>query len=216
MAAAAEPLLMTVQQYRELPQREDVVQELHFGQVVTLTRPKMKHAKLQSRLVRLLRPKAEHLGVVESEVAFRALPEYELRGADVAFVFRQRWDTTADDDNLHGSPELVIGVLSPSNTKQEMREKATLYLSTGARRFGSSIRRNKRSALCASRVENPGLRQRPSDPACLIWCRVERCGDLYLAQKSSASFILLMQRAQRFIEYKTANLFSLPGSIFHR
>ncbi len=135
MAAAAEPLLMTVQQYRELPQREDVVQELHFGQVVTLTRPKMKHAKLQSRLVRLLRPKAEHLGVVESEVAFRALPEYELRGADVAFVFRQRWDTTADDDNLHGSPELVIEVLSPSNTKQEMREKATLYLSTGAREF---------------------------------------------------------------------------------
>jgi hypothetical protein len=51
----------------------------------------MKHAKLQSRLVRLLRPQAEHLGVVESEVAFRALAEYDLRGADAAFVSRQRW-----------------------------------------------------------------------------------------------------------------------------
>lgn len=135
MAAVAEPLLMTVEQYRELPQREDVIQELHWGQVVTLTRPKMKHAKLQSRLVRLLRPKAEHLGVVESEVAFRALAEYDLRGADVAFVSQQRWEATPDDDNLAGSPELVIEVLSPSNTKREMQEKATLYLSTGAQEF---------------------------------------------------------------------------------
>jgi len=135
MAAAVEPLLMTVEQYHELPARADVVTELHWGRVVTLTRPKMKHAKLQSRLVRLLRPKAEHLGVVESEVAFRALAEYDLRGADVAFVSRQRWDATADEDNLHGSPELVIEVLSPSNTKREMYEKATLYLATGALEF---------------------------------------------------------------------------------
>lgn len=135
MAAAAEPLLMTVQQYHELPPRADVITELHWGQVVTLTRPKMRHAKLQSRLVRLLRPKAEHLGVVESEVAFRALAEYDLRGADVAFVSQQRWEATDDEDNLQGSPELVIEVLSPSNTKREMQEKATLYLATGALEF---------------------------------------------------------------------------------
>jgi Uma2 family endonuclease len=135
MAAAPELLLMTVEQYRQLPSRDDVIQELHWGQVVTLTRPKMKHAKLQSRLVRLLRPKAEHLGVVESEVAFRALPQYDLRGADVAFVSQQRWDETPDDDNLQGSPELVVEILSPSNTQTEMREKSALYLSTGAQQF---------------------------------------------------------------------------------
>lgn len=135
MAAAAEPVLMTVEQYRKLPGREDIIQELHWGMVVALTRPKMKHAKLQSRLVRLMRPKAEHLGVVETEVAFRALPEYDLRGADVAYVSQQRWDETADDDNLRGSPEIVIEVLSPSNTKAEIHEKAVLCLSTGTREF---------------------------------------------------------------------------------
>lgn len=135
MAAAAEPLLMTVEQYRELPDREDVIQELHWGQVVTLSHPKMGHTKLQSRLVRMLRPRAEHLGVVEPEVAFRAVPEYDLRAADVAFVSHSRWAATDDDDNLHGSPELAIEVLSPSNTKSEMREKATLCLSTGAAEF---------------------------------------------------------------------------------
>jgi len=135
MAAAAEPLLMTVEEYRQLPDREDVIQELHWGTLVTLPRPKMGHAKLQSRLVRMLHPKAEHLGIIAAEVAFRALPEYDLRGADVAYVSRQRWDATAADDNLHGSPDLVIEVLSPSNTRAEIREKAVLCLSSGAQEF---------------------------------------------------------------------------------
>jgi len=135
MAAAAEPLLMTVEQYRALPDREDVIQELHWGQVVTLSQPKMGHTKLQHRLVELLRPGTEKKGIVAYECPFRALPEYELRAADVAFVSHSRWAATDDDDNLHGSPELAIEVLSPSNTKSEMREKASLCLSTGAEEF---------------------------------------------------------------------------------
>lgn len=124
---------MTVEHYRELPEREDVILELHNGQLVTLTRPKMPHARLQERLVGLLRPFAEGKGFVAAEVPFRALPEYEIRGADVAFVSQKRWNTEADD--LHGSPELVIEVLSPSNTRAEMREKASLCLGTGAEEF---------------------------------------------------------------------------------
>ena len=135
MAAAAEPLLLTVEQYRQLPDREDALQELHWGQVVTLTRPKMRNGRLQYRLVELLRPKVEGKGIVAAEVPFRALPEYDLRGADVAFVSQSRWDAADPDDNLHGSPELVIEVLSASNTKAEIREKAALYLSTGAQEF---------------------------------------------------------------------------------
>jgi len=135
MAAIAEPLLMTVEEYRELPQRSDVVQELQWGQVVTLTRPKMRHTKLQYRLVELLRSRIGQKGIVASEIPFRALPQYELRGADVAFVSQERWAATDDDDNLQGSPELVIEVLSRSNTQAEMREKAALYLSTGGQEF---------------------------------------------------------------------------------
>jgi Uma2 family endonuclease len=135
LGAAAELLLTTVEEYRQLPTREDVIQELHWGRVIVLTRPKMKHSKVQYRLVELLRPLAAGHGIAASEVPFRALPEYDLRGADVAYVSSARWDATADDDNLSGSPELVIEVLSPSNTKEEMREKAALYLSTGCQEF---------------------------------------------------------------------------------
>ena len=135
MATAPEPLLLTLEQYRQIPDREDVHQELHWGQVVTVTRPKMRHTRLQHRLVELLRPIVESKGIVAAEVPFRALPEYDLRGADIAFVLQARWDSADADDNLRGSPDLVIEVLSPSNTQVEMREKAALYLSTGAEEF---------------------------------------------------------------------------------
>jgi Uma2 family endonuclease len=135
MAAAAEPLLLTVEQYRQLPEREDVIQELHWGQVITLTRPRARHVKLQSRLVRLLRPRAEHLGYVESELPFRALPDYDLRAADVAFISKERWDAVDDEEDLRGAPELVIEVLSRSNTSAKMQELAALCLSTGTQEF---------------------------------------------------------------------------------
>lgn len=130
-----ELLLMTVDEYCQLPEREDVIQELHWGQVVHLTRPKMKHTRLQYRLADLLRPLAAGWGTVGAEMPFRALPEYDVRGADVAFVSRARWNATGEDYYLQGSPELVIEVLSPSNTKAEMREKAALYLVTGCVEF---------------------------------------------------------------------------------
>ena len=134
MATAARPLLMTVEEYRQLPDRPDVIQELHWGQVVTLSRPKPPHLNLQWRLARLLRPKAERLGYVESEFPFRALPEYDLRAADVAFVTRERWDSVGEDD-LAGSPELVIEVLSPSNTRAKIQAMAALCLATGTEEF---------------------------------------------------------------------------------
>ncbi len=135
MATLAEPLLMTVAQYRELPNREGVIEELHWGRLVTLTRPKMKHVRLQHRLVSLLTPLAAHKGIVTSEFPFRALPEYDVRGADVAFLAHSRWQAVDEEDNLQGSPDLVIEILSPSNSKAEMREKATLCLTTGAEEF---------------------------------------------------------------------------------
>ncbi|HEY1947414.1 MAG TPA: Uma2 family endonuclease [Bryobacteraceae bacterium] len=136
MAARADALLMTVERFRELPDLPGARQELHWGQVVNVAFPKATHANLQYRLVELLRPIVQEQGMVQHELAFRAVPQYDLRSADVGFVTRERWKAAVDgDDNLRGSPELVIEVLSPSNTKAEMREKAALCLSTGCEEF---------------------------------------------------------------------------------
>jgi hypothetical protein len=79
--------------------------------------PKNEACKGALGPVRLLQPFAQKLGTVATEVAFRALPKYDLLGANVAFVSQDRCDNTPDDDNLMGSPELVIEVLSPSVPK---------------------------------------------------------------------------------------------------
>ena len=133
---ATVPALMTVEQFQELPlDKGPVLHELHHGEVVTLTRPKAKHYRLQKRLERLLETRAGDLGVVGIEMPFRAVPQFDLRAADVAFVSRERWEAIDLEANLRGAPEMVIEVKSPSNTWAELRERASLCLANGCRDF---------------------------------------------------------------------------------
>ena len=73
--------------------------------------------------------------MVGYEIAFRAFPEFDLRVADVAYVSARRWEERDPEDNLRGTPDLVIEILSPSNTAREMYEKEQLCLSNGSREF---------------------------------------------------------------------------------
>jgi len=74
MAALGEPLLMTVAQFDLLPERKDVLEELHWGHLVTLSRPQAWHVKLQMKLTELLQPIAAGLGSVVVDLLFRACP----------------------------------------------------------------------------------------------------------------------------------------------
>ena len=126
--------LMTVEQYRELPETGPFYYELRGGELVSVSRPKLKHIRIQQRTRRILDAVFGKSGEVIAELPFRALPEYELRVADVAYVTRERWDKAGDDD-LFGAPDLTIEVLSPSNTASEMNEKCALCLANGCREF---------------------------------------------------------------------------------
>ena len=126
---------MTVEQFRRLPEEGASYYELRHGEPVPVTRPSFKHHRTQRTLRILLQAAAGDSGIVETEVAFRAVAEYELRVADVAYVSRERWDSIDPDDNLAGAPDLVIEVLSPSNTATELYDKEKLCLEHGAREF---------------------------------------------------------------------------------
>ncbi|MGA8595784.1 MAG: Uma2 family endonuclease [Bryobacteraceae bacterium] len=134
---AANPAhLMTVEEFRQLPEPVgDYNYELHHGELVPVTRPKLKHHILQSRLRDLLRQVAPPGGFVEIEVAFRAFPEHDLRVADVGFVSAERWAQADLEDNIRDAPDIVIEVLSPSNTAREMYEKEQLCLAHGSKEF---------------------------------------------------------------------------------
>lgn len=129
---AALPHLITVAEFRQLPEGGEFAYELHHGEVVAVTRPRARHLKLQLRLMRLLEPKLRPFGEVAIECPYRPLSEFDLRVADVAAVSRARWDAIDPDDNLHGAPELVIEVKSPSNTQAQLEELVALCLNRGA------------------------------------------------------------------------------------
>ncbi|MGA3239500.1 MAG: Uma2 family endonuclease [Bryobacteraceae bacterium] len=126
--------LMTFAEFEQLPDEVCRRRELRHGELVEVPPPQHIHRLIQDRLVDLLKPLAGN-GYGGIEIAFRALPQYENRVADVAYVTRERWERIADNDNLRGAPELVIEILSPSNTKAMMRERAALCLANGCLEF---------------------------------------------------------------------------------
>ena len=133
---AATTHLMTVEEFRKLPEDAGpVYHELRHGEIVPVTRPKYKHYAIQRRIRRLLEEWAPLGGVVDTEFAFRPFPEHELRVADVAYVSGEREDAIDPEDNLRGAPDIVIEVLSPSNSAAEIYNKEKLCLENGAREF---------------------------------------------------------------------------------
>lgn len=127
MSAVSIPRLLTVEEFEKLPDPPTGHYELHHGEVIHMTPPQHPHKLLQRRLRVLLEDVADAAGfVADTEYAYRPLPQSEVWVADVVCISAARereiikW--------LEGSPELVIEVKSPGNTKDQLRDKAMTTL----------------------------------------------------------------------------------------
>lgn len=127
--------LMTVEQFWHLPEEPGFYYELHHGELVRVSRPTLRHVWVQHRLRELLAKLFGNRGQLLIEFPFRALPEHELRAADVGFVVRERWERADTDDALRGAPDIVIEIISRSNTVAEMDERCDLCLANGSCQF---------------------------------------------------------------------------------
>jgi Uma2 family endonuclease len=127
---------MTYAEFERLPDHPTGLRfELRHGELVKLAPPKHQHYRVQQRLRRLLESAAGNAGEVGTEMGYRPRPEHEYWEADVAFLSRERWDQIPANGNLQGAPELVIEVLSPSNTESGIRDKRKLCLENGSIEF---------------------------------------------------------------------------------
>ena len=135
MGAQSIPKPLTVEEYEKIPDPPGGRYELHHGELAFVTYPIRQHKDLQRRLRKILESMAEPLGfLVDTEYPYRPIPENEVWGADVACVKLDRH--LAESKWLIGSPELVIEVRSPSNTKAQLRDKAmTTLAGSGAAEF---------------------------------------------------------------------------------
>ena len=128
--------LRTVAEFRRLPEDSGpVYHELRHGELVSVTRPKFRHSLVQRALRRLLEDLADPASFVDTEVLFRPLPEFELWVADVAYLSPERFFEVDPEDNVRGAPNLVIEVLSPSNTVEEMNDRERICLQNGSQEF---------------------------------------------------------------------------------
>ena len=126
---------MTFEELEQLPESRGFRQELHHGELFELPPPKRGHQRIQARFMLLLNQAAGEAYAAETEFGFKPLPQYEYWIADVALFNRAREAAIADDGYFDGVPELVIEVLSPSNSIREMRERKKICLENGAKEF---------------------------------------------------------------------------------
>jgi Uma2 family endonuclease len=125
--------LLTLAEYEQVPDPPEGVWELYRGELVKVSFPKFPHQKAQTQIRELIRLAAGDLGVVREEMAFCPLPEYECWAADVGFVSRSRWENI--EDWLRGAPELVVEIISPSNSRSKLLDKARTCLENGCKEF---------------------------------------------------------------------------------
>ena len=127
--------LLTVEDFSKLAPPGEGRHELHHGELIQL--PPIATALLRSKppaafLQRLLGPEW-FAGI---EFGFRPKPEYEVWIADVAIVkaetFLRAVRTVSWFDT---TPDLVVEVVSPSNTVQELNDREQICLQNGARAF---------------------------------------------------------------------------------
>lgn len=125
---------VTIEQFLQLPEPKSGHYELHHGEVVLMAPPKLRHEQLQERIRALLKGALGKRGIVRVEMSFQA-PENEFWRADVGVITPEREKQTPLDGYLRGAPDLVVEVLSPSNTVEEIIEKMHVCLENGCASF---------------------------------------------------------------------------------
>jgi Uma2 family endonuclease len=133
--ATATSNLVTVSEFLSMPDPATGHYELHHGEVVSIPPPKMGHERIQERLRKLLERVARDWMVVRVEMAFQPTAEHEVWRADVGVVTKERENATPDDAYLQGAPDLVVEVLSSSNTVDEISDKMHICMEHGCPSF---------------------------------------------------------------------------------
>jgi Uma2 family endonuclease len=126
---------MTFEEFERLPWSDSARYELRHGELISLPPARFGHMTIQETLRRLLNQAAAGAGTVFVEFGFRPKSEREYRVADVAYATKEHLARTNPQGYFEGSPELVVEVLSPSNTAAEIADKRTLCFETGCHEF---------------------------------------------------------------------------------
>ena len=140
MTTLTEPGLVTTEQLKAFPQDDGIDRELINGQLRErpMTRRNRRHSRTQSKFARHLenwRDAQANAGgeVLSGEAGFRLRRNPDTTvGIDVAYISAETAAANEDGVGLiDGVPVLVIEILSPSDSQEDVLEKVQTYLDCG-------------------------------------------------------------------------------------
>ena len=124
--------LVTYEEWLNMPEVEDAIEEVVNGEIVTMPPPKLPHASVVENLRDIvgaqLNRQIFRIYITNFGLVIRRDP-LTCRVPDLA-VFR-RSNMVVVDGYIHSTPELAVEVLSPANRRSEREEKLRDYESLG-------------------------------------------------------------------------------------
>ena len=130
--------LMTAEEFALLPEPADGSrQDLVRGEVVTMPPPNWEHGEIAANIGFVIKLYLRKHPIGRVSVEGGAITERDpdmVRGPDVGFMSKERMPLGRRMDHYaEGAPDLVVEVLSPSNTPAKIGEKLAEYFAGGAR-----------------------------------------------------------------------------------
>jgi Uma2 family endonuclease len=120
--------LISVEEFDRL-EEEEFRYELDEGELITMTRPRVRHTRIEGNLYFALRSylEAHPIGEVLGADILYVLGPATKRAPDVSVVFR----AVDPDQEIQGAPEIAAEILSPSNTRRAMQRKLGQFFTNG-------------------------------------------------------------------------------------
>jgi Uma2 family endonuclease len=108
--------------------------ELLYGRFVLMTSPSVRHQRVVLRLAKHLLDIADRTGseAIIAPMDVR-LADHSVVQPDIVFVSRARRGVI--QSRIHGAPDLLVEVLSPTTARRDLGEKLRLYGETGVAEY---------------------------------------------------------------------------------
>jgi Uma2 family endonuclease len=168
--------LITFAEFEKLPDPPVGHYELHHGELAHMPPRKKLHMKIQQTLFGLLLPLVEGRGFLTIEFGFRPTPEHEAWQTDLGFVLQKRWEQDSNEYFM-GAPDLVMEVLLPSNTMDEINDKTVLCMANGCTSFWVVDPKRKRVSVTEGNITKHYTESEAV--SCPLWAGEIRVRDIF-------------------------------------
>jgi len=136
---------------RELAKVEGRIETDRHGHIIMSPPPAPSHGSFQAKIAHLLSDLLPE-GRVLTECPISTADG--VKASDVAWASPECMRNLAGQVCFPRSPEICVEVLSPSNTRAEIREKMALYFDAGAQEVWECVQNGSMKFFCAAGTDS--------------------------------------------------------------